>query len=122
MMNGILVYCILNKSENRSYVGWTNNFQRRLRRHRGEIKGGARATRSYGPDAHPLFCVTGFVTKQHAMQLEWLLHRRESRRRRGQTTVAWRNRRLKEAFQLERFTKKAPVTATTGLTIVQDFS
>lgn len=109
-MNGILVYCILNKSE----------ITRRLKQHRGGVKkGGACSTSSFGPDAHPLFCVTGFVTKQHAMQLEWLLHRRESRRRRGETTVAWRNRRLKEAFQLERFTKKAPVTATAGLTIMR---
>ena len=37
-----LVYII--KSDNKSYVGMTNNFDRRIRQHNKEIKGGARYT------------------------------------------------------------------------------
>lgn len=48
MLRGWFIYCI--ESENgRTYVGATNNLPRRLRKHNGEIAGGARATRSGRP-------------------------------------------------------------------------
>ncbi len=110
-MDGIIVYCLAHPRENRTYVGWTNDWARRLRQHRGEIKGGAAATRAVDDQSswQPLFCVIGFKTKRHAQQLEWLLHRRVPRKR-GESPVEWRWRRLREAMARERFTTDAPVT------------
>jgi len=116
-----LVYCIANAAASRTYVGWTNHWARRLRQHKGEIKGGAHSTRSYGPGAHPLFHVQGFKTQRHARQLEWLLHRRHGpgyARKRKESMMTWRLRRLGMAMKLERFTKDAPVTADAGLVTI----
>ena len=76
-----LCYCLRSCiKENRSYVGITNNFPQRLRRHNGEIVGGARYTRSYRPWA-PLFKVRGFRDKTDVLRFEWALkHRRRSRK------------------------------------------
>ena len=44
-----IVYCLQIQSDTggvRTYVGCTNRFETRLRQHNGEIKGGARCTRS----------------------------------------------------------------------------
>jgi predicted GIY-YIG superfamily endonuclease len=118
----ILVYCIARDRSN-TYVGWTNDWPRRLRQHNGAIKGGARSTgmrRDPLRPWRPLFLVTGFGTKRHARQLEWFFHAKHiegAYLRKGETHVAWRQRRLADAFALDRFTKTAPVTATAGLTI-----
>lgn len=39
-----LVYLLFNDYDNTTYLGYTNNFKQRLRKHNCEIKGGARAT------------------------------------------------------------------------------
>jgi len=116
----ILVYCIA-RDVNNTYVGWTNNWPRRLRQHNTDLVGGARST-TMRYDAlrpwRPLFLVTGFGTKRHARQLEWFLHAKHlsgARRRGKETSVAWRRRRLADAFALEGFTSSAPQTATAGL-------
>lgn len=62
-----------------SYVGYTNDLKQRLRRHNGEIKGGARFT-----DRHSFrpWCIAFYVTCEAdwfdntaALRLEWALHR-----------------------------------------------
>ena len=111
---GIVVYCIANGA--RTYVGYTVDFAQRLRKHRGEIAGGADSTGAVASRAAwtPVFVVRGFATQRHARQLEWLLHRRHARRK-DESTREWRLRRLREAMAQERFTKEAPVTAACGL-------
>jgi len=55
----------------RTYVGMTNNRFQRLRRHNGEITGGARATRAYRPWRMVAF-VDGFGhDKNAALRFEW---------------------------------------------------
>lgn len=68
-----MFYCyIIHNEQNRTYNGYTNNLERRLRQHNGLIKGGARATHGRGPWNFVLI-----VTSEHwdcisvAMQHEW---------------------------------------------------
>jgi len=42
-----VIYCHDPNQRIRSYIGITNNLQRRLRKHRGELKGGAKYTKLY---------------------------------------------------------------------------
>lgn len=46
-MNDYNVYLLKNTNNNRTYVGITNNLERRIRQHNGEIKGGAKYTRNF---------------------------------------------------------------------------
>lgn len=39
-----IVYFLINNSHNKTYIGITNNHERRIRQHNGEISGGARYT------------------------------------------------------------------------------
>lgn len=71
-----LLYCIrASRASPKTYIGITNNFKRRLRQHRGIIKGGARFTRGCSTWT-PTFHVRG-LTKREALQLEWAVkHKR----------------------------------------------
>jgi predicted GIY-YIG superfamily endonuclease len=72
-----IVYCIDDKNRILTYEGITNNLSRRLRKHRGEIKGGAKFTTRYsnrgcywhlGATAH------GFKSHQEVLQFEFAIH------------------------------------------------
>ena len=67
-----LVYIIV--SDNRSYIGMTNDFFRRWKQHNKIIKGGAKYTSKY-ENWTPICIVDGFKTKSEAMQCEWKLKR-----------------------------------------------
>ena len=62
------------KNENKSYIGYTNDFKRRLRQHNGEIKGGAKYTTRNKNDNNlwePICIINGFEDKCEAMRCEW---------------------------------------------------
>ena len=83
------LYMLTNPTQRRTYVGITVDFNRRLRQHNGELKGGARATRGQGP-WRPVFRVEG-LPRTFAHQLEWAVHRLGRRRRpKGLNAVAKR--------------------------------
>jgi len=65
-----LVYIL--KSDNKSYVGMTNDFFRRIRQHNKEIKGGAKYT-SKSNNWYPICIIDGFKDKKSACQCEWRL-------------------------------------------------
>ena len=65
------VYAIESPSKQRSYVGATTNFKRRLRQHNSEITGGAKYTRS-AQDWRYLYRVQGFENTE-ALKFEWWL-------------------------------------------------
>ena len=67
-----LVYIL--KSDNRSYIGMTNNFFKRWCQHNKILKGGAKYTSKY-KNWTPISIVDGFKTKSEAMQCEWKLKR-----------------------------------------------
>lgn len=68
-MDGIVCYCIEQEESRRTYVGYTVNFQRRLRQHNRELVGGAKYTHS--GTWHARWIVTGFKAKNRAMSFEW---------------------------------------------------
>lgn len=72
-----IVYCYGADQRIRTYEGITNNLAQRLRKHRGEIKGGAKFTTRYsnqgchwelGATAH------GFKNHQEVLQFEYAIH------------------------------------------------
>lgn len=55
---------------NHTYNGSTNDLNRRLRQHNGELVGGAKATHNKGPwEFYAIF--TGFDTHQETLSCEW---------------------------------------------------
>lgn len=61
-------YCLV--SDSKTYVGCTNDLERRLRQHNGLQQGGAKATR--GKTWIRAISVLGFPTQQAALQFEWM--------------------------------------------------
>jgi predicted GIY-YIG superfamily endonuclease len=78
---GPFVCYVLQKS-GKTYTGQTNNFARRLRQHRGHLRGGARCTSranavdTSGAPWSPMFRVTGLATLRAALQFEYAMKRR----------------------------------------------
>jgi structure-specific endonuclease subunit SLX1 len=73
MASAFFVY-LLECSDGSTYVGATVDPDHRLRQHRGELTGGARATTikiKQGHDWSRVLCVAGFPTWQSALQFEW---------------------------------------------------
>jgi putative endonuclease len=115
-----VVYCLVSADNTRSYVGVTNNLARRLRQHRGERSGGARATRGPGRDWRLFYTLEGLPDRRTALQFEWRLHRLGRRRAfRDPTATGRRQAQLDVALAFDRVTKTAPRTADlTGLHVV----
>ena len=107
-----LVYII--KSDNKNYVGMTNNFFRRLRQHNGEIKGGAKYTTSKGPGWEHICLIGGFQDKIQSMQFEWAVKHFPHRDAGG---VENRIKKMLMVCNKERWTSKAPLAKDVPLTI-----
>ena len=69
-MHSYVCYCLQSVTTNKTYVGVTNNLQRRFRQHNGELKGGAKYTSTGGPWTLAML-VGPFGTYQHALHFEW---------------------------------------------------
>lgn len=67
--NTLVCYCIRNETKNKTYVGATNHFTRRIRQHNREIVGGAKATA--GHKWHKIILVYGFNTRHDLLSFEW---------------------------------------------------
>ncbi len=62
-------YLLMNDDYSLSYIGITNNLERRLRQHNGEIKGGAKYTRK---SKWNVICyIQNFPTMKDSLQFEW---------------------------------------------------
>lgn len=72
-----ICYALQHTTSNKSYTGQTNNFQRRIRQHNGEIKGGARYTRHKTGKFVPIFHVRGFETLRSVLQFEIAMKKRK---------------------------------------------
>ena len=62
-------YCYLITSNNLTYIGTTNNLDKRLKQHNDELTGGAKATRRYNNWCYNTIVKCG--DKKIAMSFEW---------------------------------------------------
>ena len=71
-----LVYIL--KNENKSYIGYTNDFFKRWQQHNGYLSGGAKYTTiNQGLGVwEPICIIDGFTCKKEAMRCEWKLKRK----------------------------------------------
>ena len=69
-------YCYILKSDvcNKTYIGYTNNLEQRLRQHNGEITGGAKYTHQSRPWSFVAY-LTGFPNRINCLSCEWALKR-----------------------------------------------
>lgn len=66
-------YCYILKNadgQNKTYIGYTTNPQKRIKQHNGIISGGAKATRG---KQWKIFCLFEFDNEHNAMSFEWNL-------------------------------------------------
>lgn len=67
-----ILYLIYSTKLRRSYLGITTDLERRVRQHRGEIRGGARATRA-ATDWELTVAIRGFTNRSVASRWEKLV-------------------------------------------------
>ena len=61
-------YCI-QTNNNKSYIGATNNFQKRIKQHNGLLYGGAKSTKGYFWT--PFIVIKGFENRSELLSFEW---------------------------------------------------
>jgi predicted GIY-YIG superfamily endonuclease len=96
-------YLLRSAQNNRTYIGITNNFEKRLRQHNGEIKGGSKYCLSNGAGWSLHLLVGGFESKGEALKFEWAAKHDESRKNVifGITARAQNMRRLVQEKSLQ---------------------
>lgn len=67
------IYLLYNSETKRTYVGATTDPKRRLRQHRGEIKGGARATKAAQSSWQMMCYLAGFKDRTEAYRWEKII-------------------------------------------------
>lgn len=111
--NGAFV-CYLLKSQldgiDKSYIGVTNNFTRRIRQHNGEIQGGAKKTKRFRPWSPVLF-LSGFRSYVEALQFEWAWQHMRPRSLKLESTL----KRLEILLQKEKWTSNSPLASEVSL-------
>ena len=97
-----------------TYAGVSPDPVQRLRKHNGEIKGGAKYTTSKGPGWKHICFVSGFQNKIQALQFEWAVKHQPPRNVGG---IDSRLKKVKEVMAKERWTSKSPLSADVLLEI-----
>ena len=92
------------QNNNRTYAGVSPDPVRRLRQHNKEISGGAKYTTSFAPGWAHKCIVTGFQTKQQALQFEWAV---KHCRPRGKGGIVNRMQKLHNVLCRDKWTSKA---------------
>ena len=106
--------CYIIENKGYTYVGVSNNVEKRLRAHNGEIKGGAKYTTSKGPGWKHICLIHGFPTKIESMQFEWALKHIKPRNAGG---IINRINKLKTLLNKTKWTTNAPYAALCPLTL-----
>ena len=105
-------YIIQNK--NCTYAGVSPDPTKRLRKHNGEISGGAKYTLSKGPGWKHICLVHGFKTKIQAMQFEWAVKHVPPRDAGG---IQNRLKKLLVVMNKLKWTSKSPEASSVPLII-----
>ena len=78
MNNNWYCYFLISSNNKRTYIGVSNDIHKRLRKHNGELSGGAKATRNGRPWRH-ICSISGF-TKIDSLRFEWRAKRSKSKK------------------------------------------
>jgi predicted GIY-YIG superfamily endonuclease len=97
LKSDIVCYMLTNENLKLTYIGYSTHLKRRIRQHRGYIKGGAKYTKRFNR-CDILIYLTGFPNKNIAMSYEWWSKRRRIRKHKHLTTtntsLTWPHRRV----------------------------
>lgn len=106
----MFTYALISACKRYTYIGKTNNLERRLRQHNGEICGGAKYTRKGRPWTHYLY-VSGFENASQALCFEWAWKHKRARGVKGIVNG------LQRVCNKVRWTRKCPDASTIPLVI-----
>jgi predicted GIY-YIG superfamily endonuclease len=108
-----LCYVIESQTKRCTYVGITNNLERRLRQHNGDLAGGAKYTSRDGLRPWTLvMTIAGFQSHKEALQFEWAYHHTK-----GPRALPGRIVKLRTLLSKPRWTRSAPEAVSVPLTI-----
>ena len=102
------------KNKHYTYAGVSPDPVKRLRKHNGEISGGAKYTTGKGPGWTHLCLVKGFPTKIEALQFEWAVKHEPPRNVGG---IHSRIQKFLKVLCKEKWTSKSPLAETIPLEI-----
>lgn len=115
-----LLHSLNPKFPNRTYIGYTVDLKNRLRKHNGELVGGAKYT-TVGRPYYMVLYISGFPSKNVAMQFEWRMHhpngKKGKRGRNRKTGLAGRYEVLEKVLNLTQWTANSPYCGLLQLTI-----
>ena len=97
-----------------TYAGVSNDPIKRLKKHNGEIAGGAKYTTSKGPGWKHVCIISGFRTKIESMQFEWASKHVPPRNAGG---IKNRIKKLFILLNKEQWTSKSPLANEIALEI-----
>jgi predicted GIY-YIG superfamily endonuclease len=94
-------YLIINSANFKTYIGSTNNLERRLKQHNKIIKGGAKYTTAFKGNGQwtPILIVDGFKEHKIALSFEWRMKRSKNNNGKLKPNSGYRNR-IKEVFNI----------------------
>lgn len=105
-------YIIQNKKS--TYAGVSPDPTQRLRKHNGEIVGGAKYTLSKGPGWRHVCIISGFQSKIQAMQFEWAVKHQPPRNEGG---IISRITKLYQVLNKPKWTSKSVDAINVYLTL-----
>jgi len=106
-------YIIVNN--NCSYAGVTPDLERRIKKHNGILSGGAKYTRSRGPNWSYVCTISGLHSKIDAMRFEWAVKHCAPKSAKG---IKNRIKKLFLVLNKERWTTKSPLAKDINLEII----
>lgn len=112
------VYILKSEVSNRCYVGYTINVKQRLRKHNGEIQGGAKKTRYHRP--WKVIMWVGLTYERIALQLEFCIQHPPKRLRKKGGGILKYMAIMKKLLQQDRICSTAQ--SNSELSIIYFFS
>ncbi len=107
------VYIIYN--QNYSYCGATPDINKRIRKHNQELPGGAKYTKSKGPNWNYICYVEGFKEKKDALKFEWAVKHCSPKKAKG---IYNRIKKLENILNREYWTKLSPTSINYNLKLI----
>lgn len=83
-----MCYIIKSIKTNKIYIGYTINFERRLRQHNGELVGGAKKTSLSRPWT-PVCIIKGFYEKSEALRFEYRLQHPRTKKKYSEPAIRY---------------------------------